>query len=213
MNRLPEIVIVDDHDIFRDGLSSLITLKGLGKVVGEAANGEELLNILKLLKPDLVLMDVSMPIMDGIIATKKAIEMHPDLNILALTMFGDSEYYVNMVNAGVKGFVLKSSSKEDLENAIITVSKGGGYFSTELLRKALVKLSSTKTNYKDVFTKREFEILKLLCAGNSANEIAEILHLSKKTIEGHRTKLFNKTGTKSSVALVIFAMKNQIVDF
>lgn len=213
MNKLPEIILVDDHDIFRDGLSSLITLKGLGKIVGQAANGVELLKILDVIKPDLVLMDVAMPIMDGIVATQKAIEKYPDLNILTLTMFGDSDYYVKMVNAGVKGFVLKSSSKEDLENAISIVSKGGSYFSTELLRKALVKLSSKKTNYKDVFTSREFEVLKLLCAGNSAGEIAEMLHLSKKTIEGHRTKLFSKTGTKNSVALVIFAIKNQIIDF
>jgi len=212
MNKLPEIVLVDDHDIFRDGLSSLITIKGLGKIVGEAANGNELLKILELIKPDLVLMDIAMPIMNGVIATQKAICKYPDLNILALTMFGDEDYYVKMVNAGVKGFVLKSSPKEDLENAILIVSKGGCYFSNELLRKAMVKLSKKEMNYQDVFTSREFEILKLLCTGYSAGEIAETLHLSKKTIEGHRTKLFIKTGTKNSVSLVIHALKNQIID-
>lgn len=213
MTSLKEIVIVDDHEIFRDGLSSLITLKKMGKVVALASNGKEFLEVLKVVNPDLILMDIAMPEMDGVTATQKAIEKYPKLNILALSMFGDEDYYFKMINAGVKGFLLKSSANDELEQAIQVVSNGGNYFSNELLRKALLRFSKGNTNTpKEEFTEREIEILTLLCKGLSALEIADELHLSKKTIEGHRTKLFSKTGTKNSVSLVIYAIKNNIIE-
>ncbi len=211
----PSVVIVDDHDLFRDGLSSLISLKKIATVIGEASNGFEFLEILHHKKPDLVLMDISMPLMDGVEATEKAIALHPNLNILALSMFGDEEYYYKMINAGAKGFILKSSGKDEIIKAIQTVAAGNSYFSNELLRRIIVKIghkTQPLVNPKESFTKRELEIIELMCSGLSASEIAENLFLSKKTIEGHRTNLFAKTGTKNSVALVIYVIKNHLVE-
>jgi len=213
--RKPKIIIVDDHDIFRDGLKSLISLKNIASVVGEASNGKEFLEILETNKPDLVLMDISMPVMDGITATEKAISMFPDLNILALSMFSDEEYYYKMINAGAKGFVLKSSGKDEIIRAIQTVSEGTSYFSNELLRRLLIKFGPKNENAQSqmkAFTKREFEIIALMCNGLSAAEIADKLCISKKTVEGHRTRLFAKTGTKNSIALVIYVIKNHLVE-
>lgn len=212
--KIPEIIIVEDHDIFRDGLISLLTMKKIANVVGQATNGKEFLDLLDTKKPDLVLMDIAMPVMDGIEATQEAIIKHPDLNILVLSMFGDEKYYTKMINAGAKGFILKSSGKNELVEAIKTVSNGNNYFSNDLLRKIIVKFERHRvktTNHSINLTSREIEILQLLCNGFTAQQIADKLFLSKKTIEGHRTNLFNKTKTKTSVALVIYAIKNELV--
>lgn len=211
------LIIVDDHDIFRDGLNSLITHKKIANIIGEASNGLDFLKLLEHKKPDLVLMDISMPVMDGIEATQKALEKYPELNILVLSMFGDEEYYYKMINAGAKGFVLKSSGKNELEQAIKTVASGESYFSNELLRRIIANLSDKKVSKpkqaeKEVISHREFDVLQLMCSGLAANEIAEQLFISKKTVEGHRTKLFAKTGTKNSLGLVVYAIKNKIVE-
>jgi len=212
---IPKVIIVDDHDIFRNGLVSLFTLKKKADVIGVASNGTEFLEVLKNKNPDVVLMDISMPGMDGLIATREALKKKPELNILALSMFGDEKYYYNMINAGAKGFILKSSGKDELIDAIQSVAKGNSYFSNDLLRSIITKFGdrATQAEISQKFTKRELEVLNLMCSGLSAMEIANKLHLSKKTIEGHRTNLFTKTNTSNSVALVIFAIKNKLVEF
>lgn len=214
--KTPKIIIVEDHDIFRDGLVSLLTMKKIANVIGEAKHGKEFLELIDDKKPDLVLMDISMPVMDGIEATREAINKYPNLNILVLSMYGDEKYYTKMINAGAKGFILKSSGKNELIEAINSVSKGNNYFSNDLLRKIIVKFEKNRddeTKETINLTSREVEILQLLCNGYTAQEIADKLFLSKKTIEGHRTNLFNKTKTKNSVALVIHAIKNELVKF
>ena len=209
----PKVIIVDDHDIFRDGLVSLLTLKKIADVIGVASNGKEFLSVLEKEQPDLVLMDISMPVLDGHKATIEAIKMRPTINILVLSMFGDEKYYYKMIDAGAKGFILKSSGKDELIEAIKSVASGNCYFSNELLRNVIVKFGNKETTAQETqkFTKRELEVLNLMCSGMSAVEIADKLSLSKKTIEGHRTHLFNKTDTKNSVALVIYAIKNKLV--
>ncbi len=211
---MPKVIIVEDHDIFRDGLVSLLTMKGIADVIGVASNGKEFLEILGNHTPDIVLMDIAMPVMNGHIATIEAIKKYPNLKILVLSMFGDEKYYYQMIEAGVKGFILKSSDKEELINAIKLVAQGNSYFSNELLRNIIVNLGKKEfaETETEKFTNRELEILNLMCAGMSANEIADELNLSKKTIEGHRTNLFVKTQTKNSVALVIYAIKNKLVE-
>jgi DNA-binding NarL/FixJ family response regulator len=218
MGKIPTIVLTDDHELFRAGLKALIDQRGIGKVVAEAANGKAFLDIIKTVTPDLVLMDISMPEMDGIVATREAIEMKPSLNILALSMFGDEAYYQKMIEAGAKGFVLKSSGKNELEEAIATVAGGGSYFSNELLRSIILSHGNSKavipeTNDKICFTRREYEVLRYICNGLSSGEIADKLSLSQKTVQGHRTKLQLKTGTNTSVALALYAFKNRIVAF
>lgn len=211
-----KIVLVDDHLLFRDGLRLLIENEGLGSVIGEAENGQEFLSLIENEKPDLVIMDIDMPIMNGIEATEKALEKYPDINILVLSMHGDQHHYNQLINAGAKGFVLKSAGKQELESAIKSLAAGDCYFSSELLRKIIVDIS--KPQLKDVstgddlvFNEREMEVLKFFCSGFTASEIAEKVFLSVKTIESYRSKLLAKTGAKNTISLVLYAIKNKIV--
>lgn len=124
----PNIIIVDDHLIFRKGLKAIINFEDIGSVIGEASNGEEFIELLSALKPDLVLMDIDMPLMNGFEATIKALKVHPELKIIAFTSFSEEDYYTKMRDIGAKGFILKSSGFNELENAINCVMKGESYF-------------------------------------------------------------------------------------
>lgn len=137
INQKPSLIIVDDHLIFRQGLKSIIDIENIAEVIGEASSGSEFIELLKDRKPDLVLMDIDMPYMNGMEATRKALEMVPEMKIIAVTMFGDEEYYYKMIELGVKGFIVKSSGINELENAIREVMMGECYFSNELLRKII----------------------------------------------------------------------------
>ncbi|MFP4059271.1 MAG: response regulator [Bacteroidales bacterium] len=207
---MPEtrIIIVDDHQLFRNGLKYILKSLHNVEVIGEASNGADFLQILKSIKPDLVMMDINMPVMDGITATSKALEMHPDLNILILSMYDDYQYYQTMIDAGVKGFILKDADNEELKEAINRIMKGGNYFSQDLL----LKLIKNKDNATLNLTRREKEVLRLLCEGLSTFEISEKLFISDRTVERHRANLLEKTGSKNSVSLVVHAIKNGLVD-
>lgn len=210
----PEIVIVDDHLIFRQGLKSIITLENIANVIGEASNGIELMELLKILKPDLVLMDIDMPRMNGLDATEKALELIPELKIIAFSMFSDEEYYYKMIDRGVKGFILKTSGINELENAINNVMAGESYFSNELLRKIINNFgrsSNIKPSVQDNLTEREIEVLQQICLGLSTEEIAEKLFISPKTVKSHKSKLLEKTACKNTPLLILFAIKNKIV--
>ena len=211
----PNIIIVDDHLIFRQGLKSIITLENIANVIGEASNGLELLNLLTHLKPDLVLMDIDMPHMNGLEATEKALELMPELKIIAFSMFSDEEYYYKMIDRGVKGFILKTSGINELENAIKNVMSGDTYFSNELLRKIINNFghsNSNKPTLQDNLTDREIEILQQICLGLSTDEIAEKLFISPKTVKSHKSNLLEKTVCKNTPALILFAIKNKIVE-
>jgi DNA-binding NarL/FixJ family response regulator len=217
MNEKIKLIIVDDHLIFREGLRKVLSESELLEIIGEASNGIEFLNLLENFSPDVVLMDIAMPEMDGIEATRKAITDHPDLKIIGLSMYGDQEYYYKMVHAGVKGFVLKKSGKKELEAAIFEVAKGEYFFSNELLRNIILNLSpekpSTNGHDKEVkLTKRETEVLHELCKGLTNSEIAENLCISQKTIDTHRLNILAKTGSKNTFGLVMYAIKNKIVE-
>lgn len=211
----PDIIIVDDHLIFRQGLKSLITSENIASVIGEASNGKEFLQLLSNLRPDLVLMDIDMPHMNGMEATQKALEIIPDLRIIAFTMFGEEEYYYKMIDLGVKGFILKSSGINELEKAIREVMMGESYFSNEVLRKIISNLgrkNSNKANENANLTSRELEVLQQICLGLNNEEIAQKLFISPKTIKSHRSNLLEKTGCKNTPALILLAIKNKWVD-
>lgn len=216
-NNKLNVILVDDHKLFRNGIKLLIELENYGKVVAEANNGKEFIKLLENYQPDLVFMDIDMPEMNGIEATKIATEMQPDIKILALTMFGDEKHYTSMIQAGAKGFILKKSGKPELEKAIQVVAAGESYFSNELLRKIIVEIGNKKITEREnsseivEFTDREMEIIKLLCNGAETKEIADKLFLSTRTIDSYRSKLLTKTGTKNTVSLVIYAIKNGLV--
>ncbi|MDR3652999.1 MAG: response regulator transcription factor [Paludibacter sp.] len=140
----PTIILVDDHLIFRQGLKSLITIENLGKVIGEASDGKEFIKLLSLPDPDLVIMDIDMPHMNGMEATQKALELKPDLKIIVFSMFGDEEYFLKMTELGVKGFILKSSGINEVEKAISDVMNGEKYFSNTLPKNTINKLNLNK---------------------------------------------------------------------
>ncbi|MHC1704957.1 MAG: response regulator [Tenuifilaceae bacterium] len=210
------VILVDDHALFRDGLKLLIEKENIGRVIGEADNGQSFLNIIEIEKPEIVIMDIDMPTMNGLEATEKALQKYPDLNILILSMHGDQHHYNQLINAGAKGFVLKTAGKIELETAIKNVAEGGSHFSSELLRKIILDISKPSLKNQESgrnleFTDRELEILKLFCNGFTASKIAEKVYLSVKSIEAYRSKLLHKTGTKNTISLVLFAIKNKIV--
>ncbi|MBI9052845.1 MAG: response regulator transcription factor [Bacteroidales bacterium] len=216
MSKIINIIIVDDHAIFRDGLKSLLSQIPNFYVLDEAKTGLDFLNILQNRKPDIVLMDISMPELDGDEATEKALLQYPDLKIIALSSYSDHIYYYKMIRAGVQGFVLKKSGREELEEAINTVFKGENYFPQDILRNLIFKLGNTgiESVLDDhvSLSKREKEVLQLICQGFTNIEIAEKLHISPKTVDNHRTKLLSKTNTKNSAHLVMFAIKNHLIE-
>lgn len=217
MNGKIKIFIVDDHDIFRDGVKLLLSSGQVAEVVEEASNGKEFLDKMDSVGFDVVLMDISMPVMDGIDATKQAFLKRSDLKILALTMFGDEKYYYQMIQAGVKGFVLKSAGISDLIQAIKEVNEGHSYFSNELLVKLIAGLSQQKNTDKELenelrqISKRELEVLKLIAVGESNEEIAKKLHISASTIRSHRSNLMSKTGCGNTASLIMFAIKHKLI--
>ena len=209
-----KIIIVDDHSLFREGIKLLIENEGLGEVIAEAENGAIFLDILQTVVPDLVIMDIEMPVMNGLEATQKALKIYPDLKILVLTMLNQKANYFDMVNAGALGFVLKTSGKQEFEKAINSIMLGESYFSNELLRKIINSFgrsANIKPSLKDNLTDREIEVLQQICLGLSTEEIAEKLFISPKTVKSHKSKLLEKTACKNTPLLILFAIKNKIV--
>ena len=210
----PKIIIVDDHLIFRQGLISIITSENIATVIGEASNGIEFMELISNQKPDIVLMDIDMPHMNGLDATEKAIKLIPDLKIIVFSMFSDEEYYHKMIERGVKGFILKTSGINELENAIHEVMRGESYFSNELLRKIISNFehkNNSKFTKKEMLSEREIEVLQQICLGLSTDEIGEKLFISPKTVKTHKSNLLAKTITKNTPALILFAIKNKII--
>ncbi len=218
MNKKIKIAIVDDHQLFREGLKFILSQFDDFEVIYEVSNGKEFLDILQHNnKPDIVLMDIAMPVLDGIATTKKAMDKYPDLKIIALTMFGEENYYYKMVEAGVKGFLLKETGSTELTDAIKEIYEGGNFFSDKLLRKILVTIGTY--NYVETpkgkvikLSKREIEVLKKICNGMSNSEIADNLNISRRTVEGHRANLLKRTGAKNTANLIMFAIKYKLIE-
>jgi DNA-binding NarL/FixJ family response regulator len=211
MKTKKKVIIVEDHAIFREGLKRIITELEDLELIGEAPNGEVFLEMIKKSTPDLVIMDIQMPVMDGIEATEKALIFNPSLKILVLSMFGEEEYVYSMVNKGIYGFILKTSDVSDFKKAIRKVSEGQQYYSEEIMQILVKKVRGYDTVDKIVLSKKETEILRLLCKGLSNNEIADKLFISVRTVEGYRNKLLQKTNSSNVLNLVIFALKNKLV--
>ncbi|URW79256.1 response regulator [Xiashengella succiniciproducens] len=208
------LFLVDDHNLFLNGLKSLLSQLPYYLIAGEAHNGLEFLEHYESAAPDVVLMDISMPKMDGIEASRRALEKTPDLKIITLSMYGDQEYYTKMVELGVRGFVLKDSELQEVDEAIRTVCEGGNYFSEQLLRGLVVarKGNSLEANKDDALSDRELEVLIEICQGLSNSEIADKLFISKRTVEKHRANILLKSGCKNTASLVVFAIRNHLVE-
>jgi DNA-binding NarL/FixJ family response regulator len=211
MNKKTKVFIVEDHTIFREGLKRVISEIDEVELIGEAENGAVFLEMLKKVSPDVVLMDIQMPVMDGIEATERALKQDPSLKILVISMFGEEEYVYSMVENGVAGFILKTSGILDLERAIKKVSEGQQYYSEEIMSILVKKFRSIDSVEKITFTDKEKEVLRMLCKGFSNNDIADKLFMSVRTVEGYRNKLLQKTGSVNVINLVIYALKNKLV--
>jgi len=208
------IIIVDDHTLFRNGLRILLNNLENYRVIGEAANGRQFLSLLETEVPDLVLLDINMPVMDGIEAATLAHEKYPGLKIITLSMYGEEDYYYKMVNAGVKGFVLKNSDIKEVKTALDVVFDGGSFFSSELLQNLVNSLKSSAKS-KETHTElseREMEILILICQGMSNQEIGDKLFISKRTVDKHRANILEKSDSKNTAQLVVYAIKNKLVE-
>lgn len=207
------IIIADDHQLFRNGLKILLNAFPEFEVTGEASNGEEFLRLLGESPADVALMDINMPEMDGIEATRKGLKICPDMSIIALSMYGEEEYYYKMVDAGAKGFVLKDSDISEVKEAITTVRKGGSFFSQELLYHVIQKIKHRENESRSAnLSRREKEILLKICEGLSNQEIADTLFISKRTVDKHRANLLGKTNSKNTASLILFAIRNKLIE-
>ncbi|MCB8964249.1 MAG: response regulator transcription factor [Bacteroidales bacterium] len=201
-------IIVDDHKIFRESLAFMLANQGNIQVVAQADNGREFLELLKISKPDIVLLDIEMPVMDGVEATRQAVLLYPDIKILILSMHKDEEFYSSMIDLGVKGFILKESDSSEVKKAIDEILDGNLYFSQDLL----VSMIKKRKDVKNIdLTQRENEVLALIAKGLSNSEIADKLYISARTVEKHRAELLLKTESKNSISLVVYAIKNGLV--
>ncbi len=209
-----KVFLVDDHSLFLNGLKMLLTTTKSFDVVGEASNGLEFMEQFLGADPDVVLMDISMPTMDGVEASRKALEIDPDLKIITLSMYGDQEYYTRMLEIGVRGFVLKDSDIQEVISAITTVAQGGNYFSRQLLRGLILGKKELPLIFgsEEQLSERELEVLIEICQGLSNIEIADKLFISKRTVEKHRANVLLKTGCKNTASLVVFAIRNHLVE-
>ncbi len=206
------VLIVDDHQLFREGLKLLLEVSPIIGEVYQASDGSEFLSLIENTRPDIVLMDINMPIMDGIEATTKALKEHSDLKIIALSMFGDDEYYIKMIEAGAKGFIVKNSDIEVVETAIQQVMEGKNYFASDVMATLVMHLNQRKNEEtKNELSERESEILYMICKGLSNQEIADALFLSKRTVDKHRENILAKTQAKNTAGLVLYAIKHNII--
>ncbi|GAA4425137.1 two-component system response regulator DegU [Pontibacter saemangeumensis] len=216
-----KLVLTDDHKLFREGIKALLTEDETIEIAGEAGSGNELLTLLATVPADMVLLDISMPEMDGLETIKLLRQQHPSVKVMVLSML-DNEWYVQqMLEVGAAGYLLKNISKEELRAAINMVASGMQYISPNLtidfLRKSnapapafTLDQDNNKKPHKEL-SKREMEVLNLISEGFTNAEISERLFTSKRTIETHRQNLLEKTQTKNTAALIKFAVLNGII--
>lgn len=206
------IAIVDDHTLFRNGVAGLMTEFDELEVVFEAENGQQMQNVLvRHTLPDVVLMDINMPLMDGYEATAWLKKNHPQIKILALSMFEDDKAVIRMIRNGASGYVLKESKPAELLEAIKTIHTKGVYIN-ELVSGKLIRSLTSEEDGLD-FTKKELEFLRFCCSELTYKEIADKMFVSPRTIDNYREALFLKLNLKSRTGLVLYAIQNKIFTF
>ncbi len=209
------LLIADDHEIFRDGFKVMLTKYPDIILVGEAENGKELVELTQQLKPDVIVTDIKMPLMDGIEAAKKIIEINPDMGIIGLSMYDEDELIIDMLEAGAKGYLIKNAGKEQITEAIKTVYNHDPYYCKTTSHKLATMIAQSRFNpykktEKPTFSEREKNIIDLICHEHSNKEISEKLFISVRTVEWHRLKILEKMNVKNTVGLVVYAIKNSI---
>lgn len=204
------VLLVDDHMLVLDGLQARLEMEDNIDIIATASNGQEALEKAGETQPDLVLMDVSMPVLNGLEATKRFKAEQPNVKILMLSMHHDKEYILSLIQSGANGYVLKDVSSEELVQAINTVHQGGTYFSSGASDSLFSQVPSPKQC--EELTKREVAVLKEVAAGLSNKEIAQSLSISVRTVETHRQNVKNKLNIHTSAGLIKYALEHQLID-
>ncbi len=211
-----KVLLVDDHQIIRDGIRSLLSYAEGIEVVGECSDGLEAISCAVSDKPDVILMDINMPKINGIDATKKIITDNPDSKILVLTVHDELAYISKMLHAGSLGYVLKTTNKAELITAIKSVSKGEKYFSPEVTETMLSRFIDSHKSDSDAeekeLTIREIEVLVLISTELTNAEIGDKLFISTRTVDAHRRSLLSKLGARNTAGLVAYAIKNKFLE-
>jgi DNA-binding NarL/FixJ family response regulator len=207
------VLIADDHQMFVDGLKSLLVEEKAMCVVGEARNGYEVLDICDQEEVDIVIMDINMPLMDGIQTSKKLSKTHPSVKILGLSMYNDKDYITDILKAGARGYVLKNTGKDSLLEAIATLQSGSTYLSEEVSKTLLSSFMKNQTGDQliEKLSDREREVLDCIASGLTTHEIADKLFISKNTVETHRKNLLYKLKAKNTAELVNNAYKQRLI--
>ena len=211
-----KIAIADDYTIYRDGLKvGLATDENL-EVILEAADGEDLVKGIETNRPDVIIMDLKMPVMDGMEATKIIKKKYPDIKIVVVTMYDDEKFVIHLMEIGANGYLLKNADAEEIRKAVYSVYETGYYFNN-VVSNALLKKLVIKGNIKPSFnegvqlTEREQDVLKLICAEKTAAEMGQQLFLSPRSVEGIRQRLIDQVGVRNTAGLVMFAVKNGMI--
>lgn len=207
------VLIAEDHALVREGTRQLLEKKGV-HVVGEAANGEEAVRLAEQLRPDLVLMDVSMPRLNGIEATKRIKERQPGVAVLVLSAYDDDQYVFALLQAGAAGYILKDAHGDEVVSAIRAVASGESVLAPSIARKVLARFAAppkAPAPRAETLTEREMDVLRLAARGESNKQIADHLHLSSRTVQAHLSSIFGKFGVASRTEAVLHALRTGLI--
>lgn len=212
------VLVVDDHTIVRDGICALLALAGDIEVIGEASNGREALEMVSQLAPSIVLMDIAMPILGGLEATRRICKDYPGTKVIVLTQYDDKEYVFPLIEAGASGFVSKTAASSDLAQAIRAVHQGESYLTPSVAKHVIEgyqhgATQRAKSDPYEQLTDRERDVLKLVAEGYTTQEVGNLLVISPKTVEGHKSSLMAKLDIHSRIDLVKFALRRGLIDF
>jgi DNA-binding NarL/FixJ family response regulator len=210
-----KILLADDHEIFLDGLQAMLQKHSNIEVVGQALNGEECINMVKSTRPDILLTDINMPVMDGIATTKYLNEYFPGVRIIALSMYDQDNLIVEMLEAGASGYLLKNAHKSEILEAIQSVYNNIPYYCRSTSTRLARLIGQSKFNPQNlvdtpVFSEREKLIIRLICEEKTTKEIAETIFMGSRTVEGYRIKILEKMQVKSVAGIVIYAIKHKL---
>ena len=210
------VLLADDHGVVRKGLRFLLERQPDMEIVGEAADGREAVRLAEAANPDVVIMDIAMPLLNGIEATAQIVKRNPAIAVIILSVHSDEDYLLSSLNAGAKGYLLKDSAEVDLLRAIEAVRKGTPFFSPEIAKTMLedymrfLQQRNLQDSY-DLLTEREKEVLQLLAEGKSNKEVASILDVSVYTVDSHRTHLMQKLNLHNTAEIVLYAVRKKII--
>lgn len=208
-----KVMIADDHSMIREGLKSLLELDGDIRVIGEAVDGKDCLEKLEKIKPDVLLLDINMPNLNGLEVLKKLRDRHSKVNVLVLTVHNEVEYLMKAVDIGINGYILKDSESAELKKAIFAIADGKTYIQPSLvpyLNAKRIEMNEDKNKIEEL-TKREIQVLKLLAVGMYNKEVAEKLEISERTVKNHVSSIFKKLEVSDRTQAAVFAIRNNLI--